>query len=169
MNRFGKLAVGAVVAVPLVVSILLVFNMHSNPVAAAGQVGYALGTPYMAYCESSANVSPNKAAQLDFLRTHQVLVRDHPEMGTTQLAYEVKGSNRMAVWVIYLANAKDTYPCTFRVETSVNHPEDGVAMIRYVRGGSYQPTAENCTSTVPPTIGTGPHGAPLVTIRCDEL
>lgn len=145
----------------LVVTIGLGWNIsHEQP---GRQI---VASELMGYCRSEANTSPDKTAQLWFLRSNKLLV-----VGDW-VNVTVKDGNQNTIYVRYFAGDDTAYNnpswrCQFGLVTPGNHPEVGLAMARYMRDGKpFDPADCFCLSTAPPEIN---HNTAVATLRCDEV
>ncbi len=120
----------------------------------------------MDYCRSDANTSPDKEAQLQFLRKNHLAVTG----SNTSINITVGDPNGDAIYVRYFMGDHPEfapYRCKFGLATPANHPEVGLRMAKYVRDGQpFDPMDGFCLSTVPPQINAD---RTVATLRCDKV
>ena len=161
MKRFWLTIAAVLVSLALIAAVIVHFINQVN----GDQPGRAIvASEMMDYCRSDMNTSPDKQAQLWFLRTNKLLIWD----SKTHISMTF-GSGDNQIIVRYFASDKETpaaWRCHFILVQWANRPERNAATLHYERDGqTFVPQDRQiCLSTLPPRLGEG-----TATLRCDLL
>lgn len=145
----------------LMAVLLVVVAVYLAVDTSQSQPGRAIvASDHMAYCRSEANTSPDKRAQLWFLRTHELAV------GAGWIDVVVGKRGEAGILVRYHTAEKTSGGVSWRCKFGLAGAPTDKATGYFVRNGQpFEPSAsESCLSTLPPIVN---QGKTATTLQCD--